>query len=206
MKILLLYHNPCATKLRDYLQACAHIVVECSDALDAEWFRSDSFDLVVSYTYRFIIKKPIIELMKGNIVNLHTSYLPWNRGASPNIWSAIEDTPRGVTLHYIDEHLDKGKIIAQRLVPFEPHATLKTSYEQLDREAISLFQDAFCFYDFWKMMAFAPTAKGSYHSVENTKRVTQNLKSWDISVEQFKHMNDRKVSGSGGKECGLRRM
>ena len=28
-----------------------------------------------------------------------------NRGAYPNIWSIVEKTPAGVTLHYIDEGL-----------------------------------------------------------------------------------------------------
>ena len=190
MKVLLLYHNPCAQKFYDYLQECGHSVITKSDQLDEEWMRSEHFDLVVSYTYRFIIKKPIIDLMNGNIVNLHTSYLPWNRGASPNIWSAIENTPRGVTLHFIDEHLDKGKIIAQRIVPFSHNATLKSSYEQLDQEAFQLFKDALDYYEFWEEMAFSPDSAGSYHSVDDTVKITKNLKTWELPIEEFKQMNN----------------
>jgi len=44
------------------------------------------YDLVISYGYRHILKKEIIESSKAPIVNLHISYLPWNRGAHPNFW------------------------------------------------------------------------------------------------------------------------
>ncbi len=30
---------------------------------------------------------------KKSIINLHISYLPWNKGAYPNVWSFIDETP-----------------------------------------------------------------------------------------------------------------
>ena len=38
------------------------------------------------------------------------SYLPFNRGKNPNVWSIIESTPCGATIHKIDEKIDTGKI------------------------------------------------------------------------------------------------
>lgn len=49
-------------------------------------------------------------------MNLHISYLPWNKGADPNFWSCIDGTPAGVTLHHIDAGVDTGDIIAQALM------------------------------------------------------------------------------------------
>jgi len=42
-------------------------------------------ELIVSYNYKYIISSDIIYFMKGNIVNLNISLLPWNRGLDPNI-------------------------------------------------------------------------------------------------------------------------
>ncbi|NKD54762.1 hypothetical protein HEQ72_04215 [Haematospirillum sp. 15-248] len=39
------------------------------------------FDVVISFGYRHILKKLVIESANTPIINLHTSYLPWNRGA-----------------------------------------------------------------------------------------------------------------------------
>ena len=94
------------------------------------------FDLVVSYSYRYIIRPYILNDYKGRIINLHISYLPYNRGADPNIWSFILDTPKGVTIHHMDEGLDTGDIIAQKLVPMSADETLESSYFKL-REAMT---------------------------------------------------------------------
>ena len=39
-------------------------------------------DFVVSYGYRHIVPADVIDKMAGRIINLHISYLPWNRGAN----------------------------------------------------------------------------------------------------------------------------
>ena len=44
--------------------------------------------------------------MKRPIVNLHISYLPFNRGSHPNYWSFVENTPKGVSIHEIDEQIE----------------------------------------------------------------------------------------------------
>ena len=69
--------------------------------------------LIVSYNYKHIIQPEIIVLMNGRLVNLHISYLPWNKGSDPNFWSFIDNTPKGVTIHKIDNHLDTGAILYQ---------------------------------------------------------------------------------------------
>lgn len=68
-------------------------------------------DYIVSFNYAYLINNDVIQYMQGNIINLHISYLPWNRGVSPNIWSFIDNTPIGVTIHQVDAGFDTGKII-----------------------------------------------------------------------------------------------
>ena len=64
-------------------------------------------------------------------MNLHIAYLPYNRGADPNLWSAAEDTPSGVTIHQLDEGIDTGDILYREMVYLEPSETLRSSYRLL---------------------------------------------------------------------------
>ncbi|WP_279628359.1 formyltransferase family protein [Paenibacillus ferrarius] len=92
-------------------------------------------DFIISYRYRHLIKKEVINHFPGKIINLHISYLPWNRGADPNLWSYFENTPKGVTIHLVDVGLDTGDIVVQQLIDDNFEDTLYTSYQRLS-EAI----------------------------------------------------------------------
>lgn len=186
MKILCLYHNPCALPLFDWLQKEGHETVLCSERLTEAWCEAQKFDLGISYTYRYIVSENILSVLKFNVVNLHNSYLPWNRGADPNLWSLVESTPRGVTLHYMEAELDKGAIIAQEIVPVLPGETLKTSYHALDIAAQSQFRRAFQLYSYWPQMKKYPLGKGSYHSVQDGIPLHQVINSYDMSVDEFR--------------------
>ena len=73
-----------------------------------------SYDLIISFGYNKILKKNILEKISRPPINLHISYLPYNRGAYPNFWSFIKETPKGVSIHEINEGIDKGGIIARK--------------------------------------------------------------------------------------------
>ena len=141
MKILCLYNNDCALELFTWLERQGHEIIYCTKRLDENWCRKQKFELTVSYTYRYILPNNIIVGLNNNVVNIHNSFLPWNRGADPNIWSLIDETPRGVTLHYMDEKLDKGNIITQQLIVDGEDETLKSSYDNLDKAAKELFKN-----------------------------------------------------------------
>jgi methionyl-tRNA formyltransferase len=96
-------------------------------------------DFVVSYGYRHIIDGAVLDLFGTRAVNLHISMLPWNRGADPNLWSYLDDTPKGVTIHQLDRGLDTGDIFVQHEVRPALDATLGSSYAQLRLEMDELF-------------------------------------------------------------------
>jgi len=66
-----------------------------------------------------IIKNPLLELPKLGFINTHPSFLPFNRGKHYNFWALVEQAPFGVTLHFADEGVDTGDIIAQRSIPYD---------------------------------------------------------------------------------------
>ena len=92
---------------------------------------AEQYDFIISFGYRHIIKEDIINKFINKIINLHISYLPYNKGADPNLWSYLENTPKGVTIHYMDKGLDTGDIIVQKEVCGNIETdTLKTSYDR----------------------------------------------------------------------------
>lgn len=107
--------------------------------IDAEFAKG--FEWVISYGYRHVLKKDVLDLFPNRAINLHISYLPWNRGADPNYWSFVDDTPKGVSIHFLDEGIDTGDIIAQREVIPSEGDTLRTLYEKLHSEMFGLFNE-----------------------------------------------------------------
>ena len=99
-----------------------------------------SADIAVSVFFGHILKPAFLDLFNGNVINLHPAYLPYNRGAYPNVWSIVDGTPAGATLHYVDASVDTGDIIAQQQVEVEPIDTGATLYEKLEQACVELFQ------------------------------------------------------------------
>lgn len=116
------------------------ILIEQDEKLTPEFVWNTGATFLVSYGYRHIIAPHILAQFPDRAINLHISYLPWNRGADPNFWSFVDDTPKGVSIHYLDEGIDTGDILAQKRVYFDdPHETLKTSYQKLCNEIEAMF-------------------------------------------------------------------
>lgn len=98
------------------------------------------YDLVLSFGYRHIIPHHVLRTAKRPPINIHISYLPFNRGAHPNFWAHHDGTPHGVTIHEINRGIDTGDIICQKEVKFAPHEiTFEATYKRLQQEAVELF-------------------------------------------------------------------
>ena len=98
-------------------------------------------DIVISSGFEYKVPEDIIEVPEKGIVNLHPSYLPYNRGSHPYIWPLVDGTPAGVSVHYMVEEIDEGPIIDKREVEVRPDDTAKTLRERLMQEQVELFMD-----------------------------------------------------------------
>jgi methionyl-tRNA formyltransferase len=184
MKILVLGTRP--SRLTPILKEYGCEAIECEDLLGVDFLGENRIDFAVSYRYRYIIRKPVIEYLKGNIINLHISLLPWNRGADPNLWSFLEDSPKGGSIHYIDEGVDTGDIIAQKEVLFDiSKETLATTYMKLNAEIVDLFKGQWLLVMDGKSSRYRQPSGGSVHKVKDKKRFQHLLaeKGWDTPVE-----------------------
>lgn len=84
--------------------------------------RMEDYDieLICLAGYMRLIGPTLLERYEKRIINIHPSLLPAFKGAHA-IRDAFEYGVKiyGVTIHYVDETLDGGKIISQRAVPYE---------------------------------------------------------------------------------------
>lgn len=102
-------------------------------------------DFLLSFGYRHILTPDVLDYFSPKFrLNVHLSYLPWNRGADPNFWSWVEDTPKGVTIHSMDTGLDTGPIMIRGYAGWSniPHftMTLRKSYTWLQNEGVRMVQ------------------------------------------------------------------
>lgn len=58
------------------------------------------------------------------ILNCHPGLLPQNRGVDAFKWCVVNDWPFGITLHVIDEAIDRGRILHRMRIPVLPTDTL----------------------------------------------------------------------------------
>ena len=103
-----------------------HETREERDLVLATWLEEHGVDLVVLAGYMHLLTKPFLDRFPGRIVNVHPSLLPEFPGAhalEDALAAGVEAT--GVTVHYVDEGLDTGAVIAQEPVPLEPRETLE---------------------------------------------------------------------------------
>lgn len=137
-------------------------------------------DFIISFGYKHIIEKEILEKLKIPVINLHISYLPWNKGSYPNFWSFYESTPSGVTIHEIDNGIDTGSIIFQKLLKFNTKKlTFEETYKNLIFEIEELFKSNIDIILNKNYIAKAQIGEGSFHK---TKDLPKEFRGWDSNI------------------------
>lgn len=88
---------------------------EIADRMDAM-----GIDLVCLAGYMRIIGEELLGRYGGRIINIHPSLLPAFKGAHA-VEQAVEYGVKvyGITIHWVDESLDGGRIIAQRAFDYD---------------------------------------------------------------------------------------
>jgi methionyl-tRNA formyltransferase len=138
---------------------------------------------VVSHGYRRILRPDVLDVLPDRVINLHIALLPYNRGADPTLWSVLEDTPAGVTIHHVDAGVDTGDVIAQRRVELADDDTLATAYARLQDAMAALFAET------WPAIAGGTAGRrpqapgGTAHRVADRAAVEHLLTDgWDTPV------------------------
>lgn len=158
-------------------------------------------DRVISYSYRHIIKPAVLDSLPDKFLNLHISLLPFNRGADPNAWSFLDDTPKGVSIHLIDKGIDTGPILCQREVVFnEEKETLNSTYNALQHHIKDLFINNWSIIKSGQLKPTPQSAPGTYHSSKELAELKEqfiNKEDWTMTIQQFKENHQQlKISNT----------
>ena len=114
-----------------------HPVREERDLLMATWLEEHGVDLVVLAGYMQILTTAFLDRFSGRIVNVHPSLLPafpGTRAIADALEAGVETT--GVTVHFVDEGVDTGPVIAQEPVPVEPSGTLEERIQAVEHRLL----------------------------------------------------------------------
>ena len=107
--------------------------------------RDAEVELVVLAGFMRVLKAPTLDAFPNRIINIHPSLLPKFPGLEA--WKQALDagaTVTGCTVHFVDEKIDHGDIIAQSEVPILPndspdslHARIQIAEHELYPAAIA---------------------------------------------------------------------
>ncbi len=82
-------------------------------------------DLVVSIACPQKLKRDLLRLPRLGCINLHGALLPRYQGLLPSFWVLAKgERETGVTVHWMDEHLDHGDILLQQTLAIEDRDTV----------------------------------------------------------------------------------
>lgn len=99
-------------------------------------------DMIVLAGYMRLIGPTLLEAYEGKIVNIHPSILPAFPGKDAigqALAAGVEKT--GVTIHYVDEGMDTGPIIASAAVKIAPGETRESLQKKIQRIEHSLYPE-----------------------------------------------------------------
>lgn len=183
----ILFLGPENSPLLTWLKARGENIVQTSERITAAFLKEQEVTFLLSYGYRHIISKEILDCFPDHAINLHISYLPWNRGADPNLWSFLEGTPKGVTIHYLDPGVDTGDIISQTEVTFDANGeTLATTYEKLQSAMQNLFKETWDEIKSGDPPRKKQLAAGSFHRMKDKEAVSHLLtRGWQTPVSSL---------------------
>ncbi|MDQ2984037.1 MAG: phosphoribosylglycinamide formyltransferase [Actinomycetota bacterium] len=100
---------------------------EGRDVQLADWLEERGVQLVVCAGYMQLLTRPFLDRFPGRIVNTHSAPLPEFPGAHPIedvLAAGVDET--AATVHYIDEGVDTGPVIATERVPVHEGDTVES--------------------------------------------------------------------------------
>lgn len=83
-----------------------------------------------------LVPKNILDRI--NILNLHPSFLPYNKGSHHSFWSIMDSTPAGASIHWMVDELDAGPIIDQEQIQLDLLSTAQQVQEMCELKCLEL--------------------------------------------------------------------
>lgn len=99
-------------------------------------------DIIITCAYGQIIPKELLDIPRLGCINIHASLLPKYRGAAPIQWALLNGEEKtGVTLMYMDEHMDTGDMIDKKEYFIKDIDNVGTLHDELSKLGVELLKD-----------------------------------------------------------------
>ena len=164
-----------------------------------------SVDLVFMLWFPTIVKSESLKSVNKGFINLHPSYIPYNRGMHPYYWSIVDGNQAGTTIHFIDENIDEGKILFQKKIDSDITNTGGDLYSKNIKETINLFKE-----NFHKILngdyteTYVDNTKGTFHySKELLKHSEIKLDKKYKAIDLINIIRARTFGETGGSYFNL---
>ncbi|WP_127062454.1 phosphoribosylglycinamide formyltransferase [Veillonella sp. 3627] len=127
-----------------------HIVDPANYGIEAAWTQA-MLDLLQEYEvegillagYMRILPPTFVQAYRGNILNIHPSLLPAFTGLQAQKQALLKGVKyTGCTVHFVDEGMDTGPIIAQAVVPVYEDDTVDTLSTRILHEEHRIYPEA----------------------------------------------------------------
>lgn len=113
-----------------------------------QMLRDAGVELVVLAGFMRVLHEPMLRAFPRRIINIHPSLLPKFPGLEAWKQALVAgETVTGCTVHYVDEQIDHGRILAQKEVAILPNDTadsLHARIQVLEHELYPLVIAQFC--------------------------------------------------------------
>ena len=123
-------------KIIDFLNKNKKKIIKKNFFYFTENVKKNQFDWLINLWTPIIFKKEFIKKFNNNL-NLHPSFLPYNRGKDPYIWSIVDQTPFGVTIHKMNDKIDDGDFYIRKKIslnfPFSGYNLYKESLLEIKK-------------------------------------------------------------------------
>lgn len=130
-----------------------------------------NFDIGFSCHCKQIFPKELVENVP--CFNFHPGLNPYNRGWFPQVFSIINGSPVGATVHKMDHKIDHGPIVAQKNIDMYSWDTSKSVYDRILNSELRLF-------DTWidsllsgNYIEIEPDDSGNYNSISDFKELCE---------------------------------
>ncbi len=96
-----------------------------------EMLKQKSVDVIINQAHS-ILSKDFLQIPKVGCINRHAALLPKYRGRLAPFWAYLHgEAESGLSIHFIDEKVDNGKIIVQKRVPIKRFDTVDTLLDRI---------------------------------------------------------------------------
>ncbi len=188
-KILFLGYDTNSTRLIKELEIRGYEVIHCENNI-----QFDNYYLAISFGYRHILSSKTIRAIDCPIINLHMSFLPYNKGAHPIFWAFYDGNECGVTIHELNEGIDDGPIIFRKKVGIDDRKfTFLKAHQSLKLEIEDMFLENIDSILGLKWRAFEQIGGGTFHK---KSELPKDFIGWDTiiyeEIRRLKLLKDQK--------------